>query len=685
MSNSLRVVPGAAGCYPQGVSYTTRSGIRPPTPPSQQSAVEAALASTGFSTPGLLGRAVIAAALLLGSPATWSAAAESTDPQPREPAPPAVAEPEPTSPSIEAAYQFARAKLLADSGSFEEALTAFRRALELDGSDPYGLTEVSKFHAYLAQISQSQRKRLANLEAAAEYAARAREIEPENHDILRSFAQLHMRLLEQQQDSLDLARDAFETLRQQTEGDLQVLISLGQIYLWQRDNARAAEVLKEAARFRPDHPAIQEMLVEALLATGDKQDAVEFLERIVERDPSAIEERLQLADLYSDRGGHRQAVELLKSGPQNLFLSPRLRHLLARELYLSGANEEALAVTETLLEDSPTGYGLRRLRVAILSAMARYREAIAELEPLIDESTDETRALQDKLFLSRLLERIDRPDEAEERMRGLAEKASGRAGLQAKMGLLALLERQGFEDEAVAVLSEELAAASDESVGGFSRMLNQLLARLGRDEEALAALDQTIERMTAAGDAEGVERSRLQKLTLLIGHEEWQQAHELASELLAVQTPEIRAAAYLHEGEILAALGRIDEALALLESGAEELGGSRAARQAPRDPVRQRPRPAGPAAAGRAHRQRQVGRPDVRGPGLSARRALRRRDPALCPSGGARPFVPPGPFLPRRRFRAVGAPAGGDRDLRGPALALAGQRSGAQLPGLHVG
>ncbi len=59
----------------------------------------------------------------------------------------------------EAAFEFARGKLLAEEGAFDHALEAYGRALELDGSDPYSRIEVAKLHSHLAQISRRFRVR----------------------------------------------------------------------------------------------------------------------------------------------------------------------------------------------------------------------------------------------------------------------------------------------------------------------------------------------------------------------------------------------------------------------------------------------------------------------------------------------------------------------------------------------
>ncbi|MEE8524009.1 MAG: tetratricopeptide repeat protein [Thermoanaerobaculia bacterium] len=467
-----------------------------------------------------------------------------------------------------AAYEFARAKLLADSGEFETALEGFQRSLELADSDPYSLIEISEFHAYLAQISRSQRQKLVNLEAAAEYAAQAREIAGDNLDVLRSYAQIHLRLVEQQQmESVHEARDAFEILRQRTEGDLQVLLSLAQIYLRQGDGAKAIEVLREAESYRPNHPPIERMLAQALLATGAAGKAEELLARLVERQPGDIDKRLQLAELVSGRGDHRGAVAVLEDGLPSHFANPRLRQMLARELHLNGDNQEALLVADTLLEEFPGRQSLRRLRVAILSALARFEDAIDVLAPMVGAREDEE-SLQDQLYLCRLLERTGRADEAAAKLRILAAGSSGKRSLQVKVALVGLLDRQNRGDEVIAILAAEFERATEDRVVGLGRMLSQFLLRYERFDEAAAVLDEILARSPAADIGERVE---LQKIAILARRQDWDRVLQATSELMASDSREVKSAAVLLRADALAELGRSGEALAALERGEQDL------------------------------------------------------------------------------------------------------------------
>ncbi len=469
----------------------------------------------------------------------------------------------------EAAFEFARAKLYADSGEFEAALTGFERSLELDSSDPYSLIEISEFHAYLAQISRSQRRQLDHLQSAAEYADRALAVATDNLDVLRSYAQTHLRLVEQQQvESIHEARGAFENLRSRTTGDLHVLLSLGRIYLWQGEAGQAVEVLREAESFQPNHPTIEGLLAEALLGAGEKGDAEELLVRLLERQPEEIELRLQLAELVSERGDHGGAVAVLRGGLQSHFSNLQLRRLLARELHLHGDNEEALQVVDTLLEEFPNRQGLQRLRVAILSALARFDDAIDLLTPMVDDGAGED-SLQDELYLCRLLERGGRAEEAADKLRALlADVSDAERVLQVKVALVGLLDRQDRGDEAVALLEEEFTQAPAGRKVAIGSMLSQFLVRYERLPEALAVLDQIL---AEAADAAAGDRIRLQQIAILSRQEEWQKVLAATAELMASESREVRSAVVLQRAEALAGLGEVDEALSALEQGEKDL------------------------------------------------------------------------------------------------------------------
>ncbi len=473
----------------------------------------------------------------------------------------------------EAAFEFARAKLWAEEGAFEKALKGYERVLELDGSDPYSRIEIAKLHSYLSQISRSADKRLENLKQAAGYAGEARRLEPENLEILQSYAQIHLRLGEHQLAALDQAQEAFEELRSQTEGDLQVLTSLGQIYLWKQEAVKAAEVLEEAASFRPGHRMIQTMLLEALVKAERHLDAEKVLEQLLEIEPGSLDHRLRLAESQSRRGDHRAAAATLSSAPEEVLENTRLKQFLAQELHLSGANEKALALTDALRSDMPSA-AMRRLRVAILSSLTRYREAIEEFEPLLASKQDEDRVVQDAMLFSRLLERVGRLDDAAQVLRRQIAGSEAEHRLQLQLALIGVLERQGQVEEAVELLSQETAAAA-EHLPMLSRALSELLGRLDRATEALGVFDDAISRLKSGDRSEAAESLALRRLALLAAAEDWPRLTDQAPALFDASSPEVRAAAEVLYAESLASQGRVDDALEVLDAEAGEIGAQR--------------------------------------------------------------------------------------------------------------
>ncbi len=474
----------------------------------------------------------------------------------------------------EAAFEFARAKLLAEEGAYEKAMKAYQRALELDSTDPYSRIEVARYHSYLSQIARSAAKRLDHLENAAGYAGEARRLAPDNLEILRSYAQVHFRLGEHQLAALSQAQEAYEELRRRTEGDLQVLTSLGQIYLWQQNGELAVEVLEEAASYRPGHRMIQTMLLEALLGAGQELEAEGVLQQLIEIEPASLEYHLRLAELRSERGDHRAAAAGLSSAHDEVLANPRLKQVLAQELHLSGANDEALALADAVRTELPHSPGMRRLRVAILAALTRYDEAAIEIEPLLESESNAERALQDTLHLSRLLERVGRPEEAAGVLRRRLDEPATEDQLQLTLSLIGVLERQDLADEAVEILSREVTEA-DEHLPLLSRALSELLGRLQRTDEALVVLDGAIARLETSDRSEAVENLELRRAVVLAAAEDWPRLAQEAQALFESSSPEVRAAAEALYAESLANQGQVDEALELLSAEASEAGAQR--------------------------------------------------------------------------------------------------------------
>ncbi|MEM6796782.1 MAG: tetratricopeptide repeat protein, partial [Acidobacteriota bacterium] len=476
--------------------------------------------------------------------------------------------------ALAAHYQFALGKLHADAGEFEEAVRAFGKSTELDSSDPYNFLEAAKFYGYLAQVSRTKQQQKSYLEQSLELLGRARSLSQDNPDILRLFAETHLRLGEQRPSSYAVAQGAYEKLRELDPTDLRTLTSLGQLYLFGRDAERAADVLTDAARYSPRNRVIQSMLVDALLSAERDAEAEKALADLIPLEPSNPDHRLKLAELRSERGDHAGAAEALEDSPDGDWLTgQRVRQTLAREYHLAGRHEESLALIEKILLDpfsrSAPSSGVQRLKAAVLSSLLRYREAIEVFTPIVDKTEDDERRIQDALLLSRLHERVGDFSGAMNAMRRQLPTLEDRA-LRARVRLtLGTIAQRGRILEVAAEEFRDVIdmAQSPEQVAAASQGLAEVLDVKGQQEAGDRVIREAIEAAAASENRSQLQATlRLGLATRLSARESWAAMGEVGEVLEASEDPGIAPIGTQIRADSLVGLGRVDEALALIDA-----------------------------------------------------------------------------------------------------------------------
>lgn len=462
----------------------------------------------------------------------------------------------------EAAYQFALGKRLAEEASFEEARFAFERAIELDEDDPYVRVELARFHAELAANATSREVRFERLTQAAEAVSAARALARDNVDILRAYAQIHLSLAELQGAALDQALEAFEALREQTEGDLQGLVSLAQIHLWKRNFGAAADVLREAASYRPDNGMVQRMLLDALLGSDALAEAEPLLAEIVARNPNGLEYRYRLSDVYLRLDRPLDAVTTLEGAPAEVRASREFGTRMVAALHQAGEDVRALAELDALAANHSLDEDANRLRVSVLVNLVRYDDALGAIDEW--RPGDQALALERSLLRSRLLERVGRSGEAAALLRKQATEAPSRDRLRIESALAGVLERDGRRDEAIALLDASLEREPDRPVA-VVRGLAELHHRAGRTDRAIDLLDDMLTTLRERGAQEAVSRLMPRKLELLVDAEQWEAVEIAAAPMLDDPRPENQIAGRIAIAEAWAHQGRIDRAVAVLD------------------------------------------------------------------------------------------------------------------------
>jgi len=401
-------------------------------------------------------------------------------------------------PGAAAAYQFALAKLLSVEGSLPEALTAYQEAERLAPDSPYVRLEHGQLLARLAQYSRAPGVREEYLQRAAQTLARARELAPDNLDVLRAVGEVYLELSAQDPSALATAQEALETVRQRDPEDPQAALTLGQIYLDQRQPEKAAEVLRDLVTRLPQQRMAYALLVEALLRADKSSEAEKVLGDILGFDPGSLEARLTLVELQSQRGDHRTAVETLRGAPETVREEPRLRRQLAWELYRSGDLENALATADTLLaaqgEAGPDRPFLSLVKGLVFTAEGRHRDALALLDPLRTAQPDNIPlALTVARVMQRDGQRADATGLLSELADRLAKEGKAEDERDVRMELVqAHLDAKEWEqaERALAPLAAAQAPGTDEALRNQALLLRvEALVGAGRHAEALAELE----------------------------------------------------------------------------------------------------------------------------------------------------------------------------------------------------
>jgi tetratricopeptide (TPR) repeat protein len=376
------------------------------------------------------------------------------------------------------AYLFALAQVQRFEGSYNQSLSAFQQAVELDPSEPFLRLEYAEFLFQLGRLNEAE-----------EHAETARLAAPRNREALRLLGRINLRLAERSPSAMERAQGAFEELRRLDPQDIDVRVTLGRLYLTLSQSAAAAAVLREARELRPGDRLIVSLLIEALGNLSDAPGVMEELNSIVEEDPGFLQPRLVLSQALSRNGEESAVVELLEDAPEEVRANVDYLRQLAFAYYRSGAFRESLTTAEEWLERRPGDTMGRYLRSLVLAALGRDEESEQVLAGLLEENPD---SLEFALALAEIIERRGRRHEAAQLLLQLTERLEMDQRIDDRRRALASLvdlhARAGDWDE-ILKLSERLSEERWPADDSLRLLGSRALEELGRSEEALEKLE----------------------------------------------------------------------------------------------------------------------------------------------------------------------------------------------------
>lgn len=377
-----------------------------------------------------------------------------------------------------AAYDFALAKLLAEEGRPRQALQRMERAIRKLPEEPVLRIEYARL---LLRTGQAER--------AFEEADRARQLAPENRDVLDAVADVHIADGLRSAESLAAARSALEALSELPDPDPRAMLSLAQIYLQQQEPARAARILRDVDERLPDNRVVTVMLTQALIGSGRLEEAVRRLQRTLRRDPNDLESRLTLAELQREAGEYDDEASTLAETPPTQRQDEEVQRRLSLALVRSGDVEAALGPLQRLVKERGATPDDRFVYGYVLTALGDNEQAAEVLTGLLDEEP-----LQPEwpIELSRVLQRLQRSEEGirhlEEAAAALRRDGRPDAAAEVAMARLNRLAEQDSWPRIVEALRGRLDELPEEDRERAAELLLEGLRESQRNEEALELL-----------------------------------------------------------------------------------------------------------------------------------------------------------------------------------------------------
>src|SRR4051812_15026330 len=389
----------------------------------------------------------------------------------------------------DAKYYFLIGRYLEGAGKVNDAVAAFKKAIELEPKS-------AEPRAELAGLYARQDKAREALDAAED----ALKVGPTNEEANRVLGTVLAALAEQRQpgrpgDDVSQypkrAMAALEIARGDGSGDLNIDLSLARLYLDADRYADAIPLMRRIVLEQPQYAEGWLLLAEAQEGSGAPEAAVETLQQLLTEQPQFFRARVQLAETYDRERQFDKAAEAWTAvqalNPKNTEIASRR----ASSLINAGRPADALPMLRDAIKQAPND-----LRLGFMLAQAQRdtgdvdgAEATARALHLAHPDDVRSAYLVGQLLEARgrYQEIVDfvKPEIA--RLRTTPGKAPQAAALLGTEGLA--LQQLRKYDEAIAVYKDAAVLAPDDAASQV--LLIQGYSAAGRHKDALDTAEKT--------------------------------------------------------------------------------------------------------------------------------------------------------------------------------------------------
>lgn len=189
-----------------------------------------------------------------------------------------------------------QALLNINKGNKDSALQSYQKVLELDANNVYAYLGI----ANLAIADGNLKKAKNNLDQALV-------IDRLNTTAYLLLADIAIKQADKEKAERILI-DAHKSVQGNIVAEIQIINTLGRLYMVQKQPAKALILSQSVAERHPGNPDVLSVLAGALIANNQKNQAIETLENIIELDKVDVEHRIILARLLSEDSKQKKKV-----------------------------------------------------------------------------------------------------------------------------------------------------------------------------------------------------------------------------------------------------------------------------------------------------------------------------------------------------------------------------------------
>lgn len=275
-------------------------------------------------------------------------------------------------------YDFINAKLAAEDGRYDEALSLLDKVIQKNPDNAVLLYERAMV---LIDASRTDR--------AESELRRVVELTPDFYDAQRVLGRLLLDRSNGERTRVDEALKHLQAAFRLNGDDLSTGVTISQLLVSTGRAAEAEKVLAALLERAPDQRAINYNYAQVLTKLGRGNESRKYLERALELDPTFGPAVLQLIDIYQKENEWQKAAELLQplisDDPMNLDLQKQQAFFYLR----AGMPEKARASFKSLVAADPKDIRSQFYLAESLSDLEQYEEAEKIYRSLLEKSPND--------------------------------------------------------------------------------------------------------------------------------------------------------------------------------------------------------------------------------------------------------------------------------------------------------